>query len=1412
MQFTASSICGRSREISNCCQVAFIVFFLRTLHRDWIQAGKWHSMCIAHNLLIMNRSKTSVLALSFHSASELPNFLNYITKNNFVQNLHSSLIRTLSSSSSLNNILMSTEGIVFVEWTSDRVCEVLHLSDTLCVKDLMSILTKFCSSVVLEDSYLAVKLVISGMTCQSCASAVKRTLLALQGVYKVKVVVEEKCAYVAYNINHIDVLQMVQSIEEAGFSIVKTNISNLEHLFPSVKECNLNVVGMTCKSCEMNLSKALLSRLPLLKATFNAVTNSGIVLYDAQRCTAHQIIDAINDMGYEASISTEESSTRKGAREEDSFEVDYLGIGSSRKSLNVKKNKFENNIISKRKLSSSTAVHIDMQKLQARMFVGDGQQQEFERCTLAIEGMTCASCVANIERNLMNVDGISKVLVSLIAGKADVTYDATVILPSQIVNFVEDMGFACKLMEESTATKRKLELMIVGMTCTSCVHQIERNVKNLRGVVDAEVTLTNSSGVFIYEPNQCTPRSIMKCIEDLGYSCSLLSKENRSAALSHNHDISRWKKSFLISLLFGLPVMAVMVYYHWILHTMDKPENQWHVIPGLSFDNLLLFLLCTPIQFLGGRYFYVKSYKAFKHCTANMDVLIVLATTISYIYSVIVLIAAVLSKWSISPMTFFDVPPMLLMFISLGRWLESIAKAKTSEVLSKLMTLQAKDATIVQLGNNNEILSEASIDLELVQIGDYLKVVPGAKIPVDGKVIFGSSSADESYITGEPLPVTKAPGSTVIGGSVNLNGNLIIEATHAIQDSTLAQIVKLVEEAQTSKAPIQHLADKIASYFVPGVILIASLTWIVWLIIGFIDVDIIRNSFGGHCMFLEPVHQNHSVHSSDAHADYIQNLELIFKFAFDCAITVLAIACPCSLGLATPTAVMVGTGVGAKNGILIKGGEPLELAHKITTIIFDKTGTVTQGKPKLTKICLFVNEIDISLHYLLAIIGTAESNSEHPIAEAITAHVKQFLKTERFGVCKLFQTSPGHGVRCIVSDVEMMMQKSEKLAEKGNVSFLNDVEVVNYNFGLPPSSCNEQILVNTGNNMIIFLNDYYEIMQIHDHSKEESSNREWEVLIGNRKWLDKHGIQITNEVDGVMSSEEQMGRIAVLVAINGKVVSVFSVADCIKAESALAVYSLQKMGLKTILLTGDNCRTAAATAKQIGISVVFAEVLPNHKKIKVEQLQRRNEVVAMVGDGINDSPALAAADVGIAIAAGADVAIESASIVLIKNNLLDVVAAIDLSQKTTRRIWINFLFASIYNLLSIPVAAGAFRTIGFGLQPWMAAAAMALSSVSVVTSSLMLKLYNKPTVESLTTADFANHISRLRSAHYGSIEVHRGLEEFKPRKKRSPSASIQSKILSLIRSVDQNNTSHTCEPTLQQGLLSSDSMDDDMQI
>ncbi|KRZ79301.1 Copper-transporting ATPase 1 [Trichinella papuae] len=1331
MQFTASSICGRSREISNCCQVAFIVFLLTTLRRDWIQAGKWHSMRIAHNLLIMNRTKTSELALSFHSASELPNFLV----------LH--LIRTLSSSSSLNNALISTEGIIFVEWTSDRVCEVLHLSDTLCVKDLMSILTKFCSSVVLENSYLTVKLVISGMTCQSCASAVKRTLLALQGVYKVKVVVEERCAYVAYNINNIDVLSMVQSIEEAGFSIVKMNISDLEHLSSSVKECNLHV---------------LLSRLPLLKATFNAVTNSGVVLYDAQRCTPHQIIDAINDMGYEASISTEESSTRKA--KEDSFEIDYLGVGSSWKSLDIKKNKFKNNIISKRKLSSSTAVHIDMQKLQARMFVGDGQQQEFERCTLAIEGMTCASCVASIERNLMNIDGINKVLVSLIAGKADVTYDATVILPSQI---------------------------IVGMTCTSCVHRIETNVKNLRGVIGAEVTLTNSTGVFIYEANQCTPRSIMKCIEDLGYSCSLLSKENRSAALSHNHDISRWKKSFLISLLFGLPVMAVMVYYHWILHTMDKPENQWHVIPGLSFDNLLLFLLCTPIQFLGGRYFYVKSYKAFKHCTANMDVLIVLATTISYIYSVIVLIAAVLLKWSISPMTFFDVPPMLLMFISLGRWLESIAKAKTSEVLSKLMTLQAKDATIVQIGNNNEILSEASIDLELVQIGDTLKVIPGAKIPVDGKVIFGSSSADESYITGEPLPVTKAPGSMVIGGSVNLNGNLIIEATHAIHDSTLAQIVKLVEEAQTSKAPIQHLADKIASYFVPGVILIATLTWIIWLIIGFVDVDIIRNSFGGHCLFLEPVHQNHSVHSSDVHADRIQNLELIFKFAFDCAITVLAIACPCSLGLATPTAVMVGTGVGAKNGILIKGGEPLELAHKITTIIFDKTGTVTEGKPKLTKICLFVNEIDISLHYLLAIIGTAESNSEHPIAEAITAHVKQFLKTERFGVCKLFQTSPGHGVRCIVSDVQMMMQESEKLAEKGDMSFLNDVEVVNYNFGLPPFSYNEQIL-------------------------KENSNREWEVLIGNRKWLDKHGMQITNEVDGVMSSEEQMGRIAVLVALNGKVVSVFSVADCVKAESALAVYSLQKMGLKTILLTGDNCRTAAATAKQVGISVVFAEVLPNHKKIKVEQLQKRNEVVAMVGDGINDSPALAAADVGIAIAAGADVAIESASIVLIKNNLLDVVAAIDLSQKTTRRIRINFLFASIYNLLSIPVAAGAFRTIGFGLQPWMAAAAMALSSVSVVTSSLMLKLYKKPTVENLTTADFANHIARLRSAHYGSIEVHRGLEEFKPRKKRSPSASIQSKILSIIRSVDQNNASHTCEPTLQQGLLSSDSMDDDIQI
>ncbi|CDW57367.1 copper transporting atpase [Trichuris trichiura] len=1247
------------------------------------------------------------------------------------------------------------------------------------------------------------RLHVDGMNCHSCGFAVQASLKKLKGVRDVLVNILEQSVIVECDMGSQSASSLINAVQEIGF-LAQLIETKAEHGTDAddLETCKLSVYGMTCQSCEAHLEKTITSRFPVTYAKFDASSQSGVIQYPKEKCNPQDIAKAITDMGFDAFVLHKESSkadcTDVVFRQPDKDGREAF-VGSVKKVALPKASK-----------EAIGKEDIAMSDFAPRLMRHNSALQDYDRCTIAIQGMTCASCVAHIEKTVMKVDGVKRVLVALIAGKAEVIYDAFVVLPNQIALRIEDMGFNAQVVEESQAAHRKLELSISGMTCSACVNRIESTVLYIRGVESAHVSLATSVGSFTFDPAKTSARSIMQAIEQLGFHCELLAKDNKTDALSYASEIRRWKRSFLISLIFGVPVMIIMIYFHWILHTMDVPENQWHVIPGVSVDNLLLFILCTPVQIFGGRYFYVKSYKAVRHCSVNMDVLIVLATTISYVYSVVLLIAAASLQWTISPMTFFDVPPMLLMFIALGRWLESIAKGKTSEVLAKLVSLQAKNAIIVELGSRNEVLSETSIDLELVQRGDVLKVVPGAKIPVDGRVIFGTSSVDESFITGEPLPVSKSPGCAVIGGSINLHGNLLIEATHVGPDTTLSQIVRLVEEAQTSKAPVQHLADQISRLFVPGVIIVSMLTWLAWVIIGFLDVEKIRNSFGGHCMFLEPIHVNHTMHHD--HKDHLTtaDIELIFKFAFDCAITVLAIACPCSLGLATPTAVMVATGVGAMNGILIKGGEPLELAQRITTIIFDKTGTITEGKPQLVKLCLFIADSVLPLNKVLAVVGTAESKSEHPIGISIVKFVQSKLGTERLGACKLFQASPGHGIRAVVSEVDSMLANAR-----------SDDETKLSNMGVE----------------IVYSNSQLHQPNVKLTKRTESGDAsDYEVLVGNRKWLESHGVNVYPDVDAIMSAEEHMGRISVLAVIDGSVAALFSIADLVKTESALAVYSLNRMGIKTILLTGDSSRTALATAKQVGIKTVFAEVLPNHKKAKVEQLQKNREIVTlifklelqvgMVGDGINDSPALAAANVGIAIASGSDVAIESASIVLIKNDLLDVVAAIELSAKTTRRIRLNFLFASIYNLVGIPIAAantnlcfqlgcteniltrvsGAFRPLGLGLQPWMAAAAMAMSSVSVVTSSLMLKLYKKPTQSSLATSDYANHLARLRSMDDSAISLHRGLEDIRRPKKSSPSSSIQSKILSIIRGGEQMSRD---ERTVQRGLLSADSVDDD---
>jgi len=709
---------------------------------------------------------------------------------------------------------------------------------------------------------------------------------------------------------------------------------------------------------------------------------------------------------------------------------------------------------------------------------------------------------------------------------------------------------------------------------------------------------------------------------------------------------------------------------------------------------------------------------------------------------------------------------MLLVFIALGRWLEHIAKGKTSEALAKLMSLQATEAVLVELDKEGNVIREDKIKVELVQRGDIIKVVPGEKIPVDGRVMEGQSTCDESLITGESMPVNKKAGDDVIGGSLNQHGTILIEATHVGSDSALAQIVKLVEEAQTSKAPSQQLADKIAGYFVPGVIIVSLLTLIGWIIVGYVNIGVV-----------DPHYEENgkSLH------------EAVFEHAFQFAITVLCIACPCALGLATPTAVMVGTGIGATNGILIKGGEPLEKVHKINSIVFDKTGTLTHGVPRLSRIVMFVNRSVCSLHSLLAIAGTAESSSEHPIATAIVTYTKKMLNVEQLGRATDFAAVPGCGLKCTVSRIESLL-----------IGETTDVELMNRR----NSRASTRVDIDTFENDTT-INPSTPVIE---ELEGAVASRQYSVLIGNREWMKRNGLPVSTEVNKVMKEHEVKGQTAVLCAIDGQIVAMLAVADTVKSEAHLAIYTLKKMGLDVILLTGDNRKTAQAIAKQVGITVVFAEVLPAHKVKKVKQLQARGRTVAMVGDGVNDSPALAQADVGIAIGTGTDVAVEAADIVLIRNDLVDVVGAINLSKKTVRRIHLNFFAASIYNLVGIPIAAGVFMPVGFVLQPWMASAAMALSSVSVVGLSLLLRLWRKPTRKQLATpsyiSDYEEEMSRVGDDH---ITVYRGLgdEEF-PELKGSLRDSILQKLSlsSFIRPNGAMTTGTTSTAIDKRSLLS----------
>uniref|UniRef100_A0A672P101 Copper-transporting ATPase 2 n=1 Tax=Sinocyclocheilus grahami TaxID=75366 RepID=A0A672P101_SINGR len=1273
-----------------------------------------------------------------------------------------------------------------------------HIEDMGFDSSLMALPSQLQPSVT---DWSDVTLGVEGMHCRSCVKNITETLSGVVGVNSVSVSLEKGTVDFRFDPSLLTLETVIGLLEEIPPGNFRVSIpgwnSRLNSASIPPQTVTIRIEGMTCSSCVQAIEGMVSQRAGVYAIKVCLQEKKGIVTFDSSMTCPEELRSAIEDMGFEAwldqgceYISEYISHTSFLQR----LETNTLYMYLLSEPLNVFHNFFsfthfflsfkDSGIyeVSSSSQMSSALKQSHTSKTSGSEIANDNpcgsEDRETRKCFVHVTGMTCASCVTNIEKNLLKHKGIKSVLVALMAGKAEVKYDPGLLDPPQIIQLVSRLGFGASVMEESTVQDGVLDLsvsvrvhlkrfpikylffytgclifffynvvvmilcgselvsvlwisvlapifyQVTGMTCASCVHNIESKLLRTKGILEASVALATNKAHVKFDSDLVGSRDIVRIIEGLGFGVFLIKNEGLNNTLDHQEEIRQWKHSFLFSLVFGIPVMGLMIYM-MVMDSQHKehggsmPVDQ-NILPGLSIINLAFFLLCTPVQFLGGRYFYIQAYRSLRHGVANMDVLIVLATTIAYVYSFIVLIVAMIEGAKQSPLTFFDTPPMLFVFIALGRWLEHVAKSKTSEALAKLMSLQATDATIVSLGRNNTIIREEQISVELVQRGDVVKVAPGGKFPVDGKVIEGTSMADESLITGK----TQSAGC-VIAGSINAHGALLVEATHVGAETTLSQIVKLVEEAQTSKAPIQQLADKLSGYFVPFIVVISVLTVVAWLIIGFLDFDVVAKFFPGF-------NQN------------IPRTEVIVRFAFQASITVLSIACPCSLGLATPTAVMVGTGVGAQNGILIKGGEPLEMAHKVGAVMFDKTGTITNGVPQVTRVLVLWDRARLPLRKILAVVGTAEASSEHPLGMAVAKHCKKELGTETLGYCHDFQAVPGCGISCKVSNIEDLLQDSPKTQET-NTSPLFQASVQIYSIDIciwvfPDSP------------------SYY-------------------VLIGNRQWMMRNGLEVTADVDDAMRSHETKGQTAILVAIDGVLCAMLAVADTVKEESALAVHTLSSMGIEVFMITGDNRRTARAIATQVGISKVFAEVLPSHKVAKVQELQEQGLKVAMVGDGVNDSPALAHADLGIAIGTGTDVAIEAADIVLIRNDLMDVVASIELSKKTVQRIRINFVFALIYNLLGIPIAAGVFMPVGLVLQPWMGSAAMAASSVSVVLSSLLLRLYKKTSVEEYESRAQSHRLSMSPSqvSTYVGLETcrcsphsfHRGLD----RHRRSGSGS-----------------------------------------
>ena len=1089
---------------------------------------------------------------------------------------------------------------------------------------------------------------VEGMTCGACTSAVESGLTGAAGVGSVSVSLVMERAVIMHDADTISADQIREIVEDRGFDaevlnsdssqpVVEEDLSEEEEeqeAGTSMKQTTVSVGGMTCGACTSAVEGAFKDVPGIKNISISLLSERAVIEHDPSLITAEKIAETIEDAGFDASMV-------------DSVPVQQPAITKKRSRA--------------------------------------AKKDALATTTVAIEGMTCGACTSAVEGGFKDLPGLVRFNISLLAERAVVTHDPKKLSAAQIAEIIEDRGFDATVLSsveegsESTAASHTVQLKVYGLLDSTATEALSTSLLEREGITSAKITFATSRASITYKPASIGLRAIVEAVELAGYNALVAENEDNNAqleSLAKTKEIQEWWRAFKTAVCFAVPVFLTSMVFPMFLPFLNYGGIR--LFPGLWLGDVVCLFLTIPVQFGIGRRFYKSAWKSIKHGSPTMDVLVVLGTSAAFFFSCAAMIVSILTPPHSKPATTFDTSTMLITFILLGRFLENRAKGQTSKALSRLMSLapssaliysdpiaaakaaenwKASEKGIDEKSAPTVAIEEKTVPTELLEIGDIVILKPGDKIPADGTVVRGESYVNESMITGEAMPIFKKIGKALMAGTVNGAGRLDFKVTRAGRDTQLSQIVRLVQEAQTSRAPIQRVADTVAGYFVPIIITLGLATFFSWMVLSHIlptPPKIFQdNASGGKLMVCVKL-----------------------------CIAVIVFACPCALGLATPTAVMVGTGVGAEQGILIKGGAALETATKITHVVLDKTGTLTTGKMSVAKA--------VAPHDLLTdpaksrwwwtLVGLAESSSEHPVAKAIVSAAKTHLEVGPDGMIDgsvgEFEATVGRGISATIETAVISPTKRYEV-HMGNAAYLRSKGV--------------------------------------------------HVLPSPEEAYDAYSSEVLGQASS--SKANDAGTTTIHIAIGGEYSGTLSLADTLKPSAIPAVAALHRMGIATSIVTGDQAGTAHHVASLLSIPSenVHASILPSGKQQIIEDLQAKGEIVAMVGDGINDSPALATANVGISLASGTDVAVEAADVVLMKpNNLLDIPASLHLSRSIFNRIKMNLLWACVYNAVGLPIAMGFLLPWGITLPPLAAGAAMACSSVTVVVSSLLLKFWRRP--------------------------------------------------------------------------------------